>query len=261
MGGTVGINAVGTFTDIFYSEDGFTAHTALKAPSTPHDLSVALVDALCAAEIDAGTLNLILYNTTIATNAVIERRGARCALITTCGIRDVRELGRMDRPHMYGLTGVQNPIVPRDHRWFCRRLRRAQRTEASARHYQRVHSARVGENIYWMGRGAMKTRVGDITSGRAGDKRSILDLTLVAKDDAAYARIERRVTGDVAQLAINQVAPGPVHRYEVPGLNALKFVAPAALPGGVYATLHAGLHWQKTAIWILLDLEVDGLWL
>jgi hypothetical protein len=39
-------------------------------------------------------------------------------------------------------------------------------------------------------------------------------------------------------------------------LLALKFVAPQALPGGVYASLHAGLHWQKAAIWVLLEMEV-----
>jgi hypothetical protein len=100
------------------------------------------------------------------------------------------------------------------------------------------------------------TRVGDIAVGRAGDKGAILDLTLVAKDDASYKLIERAVTAHVAQAALNRVAPGPVVRYEVPGLRALKFVAPEALPGGVYATLHAGVHWQKSAIWVLLDLEI-----
>ena len=51
--------------------------------------------------------------------------------------------------------------------------------------------------------------------------------------------------------------PGRVRRYRVPGLRALKFVIDGALPGGVYATLHAGLHWQKAAIWVLLDLELE----
>ena len=58
------------------------------------------------------------------------------------------------------------------------------------------------------------------------------------------------------RVALNQVAPGPVVRYAVPGLLALKFVAPLALPGGVYASLHAGLHWQKAAIWVLLEMDV-----
>jgi hypothetical protein len=43
----------------------------------------------------------------------------------------------------------------------------------------------------------------------------------------------------------------------LPGLKALKFVMPEALPGGVYATLRPGLHWQKAAIWLLLDLDID----
>ncbi len=101
-------------------------------------------------------------------------------------------------------------------------------------------------------------RVGDLASGRAGDKGDILDLTLVAADDAGYRRLEREVTAEVARRALNKVVPGEVRRYEVPGLRALKFVAPSALPGGVYATLHAGLHWQKAAIAILLDLEIEN---
>jgi len=102
-----------------------------------------------------------------------------------------------------------------------------------------------------------RVRVGDIAAGRAGDKGSILDLTLVAQDDASYARMERQLTPDFARIALAPMAPGPVVRYTVPGLRALKFVMPEALPGGVYATLHAGLHWQKAAIFALLDLEID----
>ena len=100
-------------------------------------------------------------------------------------------------------------------------------------------------------------RVGSIAVGRSGDKGAILDLTLVAVDVAAYGRLERGLTAVVAQAAIARVMPGKVVRYEVPGLNALKFVVTDALPGGVYATLHAGLHWQKAAIWVLLDLDLD----
>ena len=117
MGGIVGIDVGGTFTDLFYSKDGITGHTVLKVPSTPDDPSRGLVDALTAAGILASEIDLIVHGTTIATNAVIERRGARCALVTTKGFRDVLELGRRDRPHMYGLTGVQNPLIPRDLRW------------------------------------------------------------------------------------------------------------------------------------------------
>ena len=78
--------------------------------------------------------------------------------------------------------------------------------------------------------------------------------------------VARRLLGMAAVLAfvavgvfvIARVMPGTVRRHEVPGLRALKYVVTDALPGGVYATLHAGLHWQKAAIWVLLDLELDG---
>jgi hypothetical protein len=100
-------------------------------------------------------------------------------------------------------------------------------------------------------------RVGDIAAGRAGDKGEILDLTLVAVDHAAYARLARWLTAERAADTLNRVVPGSVVRYELPRLRALKFVAPDALPGGVHASLRAGLHWQKAAIWLLLDLALD----
>ena len=101
-------------------------------------------------------------------------------------------------------------------------------------------------------------RVGDIAAGRAGDKGDVLDLTLVARDDAAYALLERALSAVAVQTMLNRVVPGPVQRYEMPGLRALKYVLPQALSGGVYATLRPGLHWQKAAIWLLLDLDVDA---
>ncbi len=100
-------------------------------------------------------------------------------------------------------------------------------------------------------------RVGDIATGRAGDKGSVLDLTLVARDEAAYVLLARALSADTVRVALNRVVPGPVLRYEIPGLRALKYVAPDALAGGVYATLRPGLHWQKAAIWLLLDLTID----
>ncbi len=99
-------------------------------------------------------------------------------------------------------------------------------------------------------------RVGDIAAGRAGDKADVLDLTLVASTPDDYARLARALPADVVRQALNRVAPGDVVRYDLPGLRALKFVAPTALPGGVHASLRAGLHWQKAAIWLLLDLEI-----
>ncbi len=117
MTGVVGIDVGGTFTDLFYSHDGVNVDRVLKVPSTPSDPSQGLIDALVAAEIQPGDIEVILHGTTIATNAVIERKGARCALITTAGFRDILELGRRDRQRMYGLTGVHQPLIPRAMRW------------------------------------------------------------------------------------------------------------------------------------------------
>lgn len=100
-------------------------------------------------------------------------------------------------------------------------------------------------------------KVHALAAGRAGDKGDALDLTLVARDADAYAVLERALTEAAVRAALNRVAPGPVVRYEVPGLLALKFVASHALPGGVYASLHAGLHWQKAAIWVLLEMDLE----
>ncbi|MDB5885468.1 MAG: hypothetical protein JWR74_1639 [Polaromonas sp.] len=101
------------------------------------------------------------------------------------------------------------------------------------------------------------TRVGDIASGRAGDKGDVLDLTLVARDDAAYEWLARTLTADAVRRELNRVVSGPVQRFEIAGLRALKYVLPQALGGGVYASLRPGLHWQKAAIWLLLDLMIE----
>ena len=103
----------------------------------------------------------------------------------------------------------------------------------------------------------MNVRVGDLAVGRAGDKGDVLDLTLVARDEASYELLARTLHADAVRSALNRVVPGPVLRYELAPLRALKFVAPQALAGGVYATLRPGLHWQKAAIWLLLDLQID----
>jgi hypothetical protein len=100
-------------------------------------------------------------------------------------------------------------------------------------------------------------KVGDIACGRSGDKADTLDLTVVAVGADEYARLADFLTVDRVQAELNRAMPGTVVRYPLPGLLALKFVIQDALPGGVYASLHAGLHWQKAAIYLLLDMDMD----
>ena len=112
----VGIDVGGTFTDLYLTrQDGTTK--VCKVPSTPNDPSEGLMAALLDSGAAPHDVNLIVHGTTIATNAVIERKGAKVALITTRGFRDVLELGRRDRPSMYGLTGVHRPLIPRELRF------------------------------------------------------------------------------------------------------------------------------------------------
>ena len=96
-------------------------------------------------------------------------------------------------------------------------------------------------------------RVGDLASGRSGDKGDLLVLSLVASLPQHYEQLRQYLTPERVRAITAPCFDSPVLRYEVPGLNALKFVFPQALPGGVYASMHAGLHWQKAAIWLLLD--------
>ena len=94
----IGIDVGGTFTDLYLTrEDGTTK--VCKVPSTPNDPSEGLMAALLGSGAAPHDVNLIVHGTTIATNAVIERKGAKVALITTRGFRDVLELGRRDRPN------------------------------------------------------------------------------------------------------------------------------------------------------------------
>jgi N-methylhydantoinase A len=107
MGYRLGVDVGGTFTDLLlFNVDtgGFWRH---KTPSTPHDSSEGIlngVDAICAeAGVDAKDIEYFLHGTTVATNAVLEGKGARVGLITTEGFRDVMQIARSFVPG--GLAG------------------------------------------------------------------------------------------------------------------------------------------------------------
>src|SRR5579859_2284830 len=108
----IGIDTGGTFTDlVIFQQGNFTVHKTL---STPDDPSQAILQALEHQGIlqQAG---VIVHGSTVATNAVLERKGVKTGLITTGGFRDVLEIGRQARPQLYDLQ-VQKvpPLVPRE---------------------------------------------------------------------------------------------------------------------------------------------------
>ena len=112
----IGIDTGGTFTD-FVAARG-SRLTSFKAPSTPHNPAEAILAGI-ARILEAGSgVFEIVHGTTVATNALLERKGARTALITTEGFEDVIEIGRQARPDLYNLMVTRRaPLVPRELRF------------------------------------------------------------------------------------------------------------------------------------------------
>ncbi|MFB9833963.1 hydantoinase/oxoprolinase N-terminal domain-containing protein, partial [Actinoallomurus acaciae] len=115
----VGIDVGGTFTDVVLAVPGAGRVLHHKEPSTPGDPSRAVADGLAAvvaaAGLSPGDLTSVTHGTTIGLNAVIQRRGARIALVVTEGYRDVLEIGRSRMPSSFDLyAGKEEPLVPRD---------------------------------------------------------------------------------------------------------------------------------------------------
>ena len=104
----VGVDVGGTFTDvILHGADGRV--TLRKLLSTPPSYDRAVVEAVGGLADDAGAVAEVVHGTTVATNAVLERRGSLTALVTTAGFRDVLELRRLRIPHMYDLFWRKPP--------------------------------------------------------------------------------------------------------------------------------------------------------
>ncbi|MEY2448695.1 MAG: N-methylhydantoinase [Acidimicrobiaceae bacterium] len=112
----IGVDVGGTFTDIVVRDERTRTMTVAKVPSTPADQSEGLMAGVDELAVGPATVSLLIHGTTVATNAVIERKGARCLLVTTRGFGDVLELGRRDRLSVFGLRGTGNPLIPRDRR-------------------------------------------------------------------------------------------------------------------------------------------------
>jgi len=116
----IGIDIGGTFTDlVFMSPDGDVLRA--KVLSTPHDYSEGIAHGLSSAMqsgLDVAGISRILHGTTVATNALLEGKGARVALLTTRGFRDVLEIRRLRMPVLYDIRWRKPPaLVPRQWRF------------------------------------------------------------------------------------------------------------------------------------------------
>jgi len=116
----VAVDIGGTFTDIVVMSKGGILHES-KVSTTPDDPSSAVVAGLEALleelAIAPGRVEEVLHGTTVGSNTILQRSGARTGLITTRGFRDVLEIGRIRMPDMFDLTWDKpKPLVPRRHR-------------------------------------------------------------------------------------------------------------------------------------------------
>jgi N-methylhydantoinase A len=117
----LGIDVGGTFTDAVLLDDDAAIYTA-KVPSTPSEESAAVLHAVQLVLVRSGAsaheVERFAHGMTVATNALLEGRTARTALLATAGFTDVIELGRQNRPHLYRLcVGAPAPLVPAELRF------------------------------------------------------------------------------------------------------------------------------------------------
>lgn len=110
----VGVDTGGTFTDfVYHTGEGF---RIFKVASTPEDPALAITQGLreIVAQVRAKALNLdVVHGTTVGTNALLQRKGAQIALVTTKGFEDVIEIGRQARPELYNLNAIKPPALVR----------------------------------------------------------------------------------------------------------------------------------------------------
>src|SRR5438105_835238 len=116
----VGVDVGGTVTDLTAVDDITGRVVVTKVPSQPRNEAAALLAGLQALGIASRDVRRVVHGTTVGTNAVLERRGARVAVLTTAGFRDLIEIGRTKRniPALFVPTFVRpKPVVERKHRF------------------------------------------------------------------------------------------------------------------------------------------------
>jgi N-methylhydantoinase A len=112
-GQIVGVDVGGTFTDLFFYDEQKRHFRTAKVPSNRGDEAIGFLEGLKTFG-PISALSSVVHGTTVGTNALLERKGARVGLITTKGFRDVLEMRRRDRRHTWGLWGDFVPVVDRD---------------------------------------------------------------------------------------------------------------------------------------------------
>jgi N-methylhydantoinase A len=189
----LGVDVGGTFTDVLMW-DGNRVTTG-KVPTTSDQSEGVVTGAL---EVSGGKIDRFLHGTTVATNALLERKGARTALITTEGFADVIEIGRQNRPSLYDSSVDRAaPLVPREARFEVPR-RKAFPSEGGAEQNQAVGAA-VSAGSGWVD--------GDALSDYDALAISLLYGYTHPDDEQAIAEIIRERYPNLAVSLSNRIAP------------------------------------------------------
>ena len=150
MSWIVGVDVGGTFTDFFAVEMESGRVRVAKRPSTRDNPGRAVIEGLgelAEAGVSLADVRRLAHGTTVATNAIIQRRGGRVVPITTAGFRDLLEIGRQVRPHMYDLYRDQPPpLVPRE-----RHLEVEERITSGGRVVHPLEDAAVADAVARLG--------------------------------------------------------------------------------------------------------------
>lgn len=181
----VGVDTGGTFTDFVFELDG--RLQIFKLPSTPADPSLAIIQGLKRIS-DATGYSLkqveVVHGTTVGTNALLQRRGARTALVTTKGFEDVLVIGRQARPELYNLNAVRPPpLVPDKLRFGVR---------------ERVDS--LGEVIEELDAGELARLVARFKKGQGSSRVESIAICLLFS--FANPEHERRIAEALASLGL-----------------------------------------------------------
>ena len=117
----IGVDIGGTFTDVTVMDTADGSVTFGKSLSTPADLVRGILSAIDVTRCSPRDAEFIIHGSTVAINAILERKGAKTALVTTAGFRDVYEIGRVNRPDSFNLAFKKHvPLIPRALRYEVR---------------------------------------------------------------------------------------------------------------------------------------------
>ncbi|HEY1370157.1 MAG TPA: hydantoinase/oxoprolinase family protein [Gaiellaceae bacterium] len=232
MGYRVGVDIGGTFTDLCLAgEDGVVA--VGKVPTTSGQPAEAvervLRETLASAGIAGGDVDLVVHGTTLVTNAIIERRGARTALLATRGFRDAVEIGREKRYELYDLM-VEHPVAlaPRHLRFDVPERTLADGTIAEP--LDEEHVARLARELAAAGVGAVAisflhsfTNPAHEQAARAVVERAAPDLRVsISSEVVPELREYERTSTTLANVYVQELAERYLHDLE-------RRVAPAPL--------------------------------